>query len=253
MPHRDKDRSLVEEHNPENIRERISNDAEQSDLADLILGGVDGIITTFAIVAGSVGGHLPVQVVIILGLANLIADGFSMAVSNFLGTKSKEERVEQARADEKWQIDKYPEGERREIREIFAAKGFDERALDEIVEVITRDRDRWVETMLQEELSLDKSPQSPRRAAAATFIAFIIFGFVPITPYIFSLPPQLLFPLSAGLAVIAFLTLGVWKGIALGTSPLRSGVQTLLVGGIAALLAYGVGALLHIMFGVKPG
>ena len=246
-------RDLKEEHRPDRIRERISARGGESWLGDAVLGGVDGIVTTFAVVAGSAGGQLSTHVVIILGLANLIADGFSMAVSNYLGTRSRREEVEQAKQDESWQIESYPAGEYREVREIFARKGFRGPTLDRIVETITRDKEVWIDTMLEEELNLQKVAASPWRAALVTFIAFVIFGSIPLIPFVFPVSVrQHLFLISGGLSAVAFAILGVWKGVMLHRPPLRSGLQTFLIGSIAAVLAYGVGAVLHSLFGVAP-
>ncbi len=244
-------RDLKAEHRPDRIRERISAPGGASPLGDVVLGATDGIITTFAVVAGSAGGRLSTDVVIVLGMANLIADGFSMAVSNYLGTRSRREEVEKAKEDESWQIDSYPLGEYREIREIFARKGFRGPTLDRIVNTIARNREVWIDTMLEEELNLQRVPASPRRAAFVTFIAFLFFGFIPLIPFVFPLPAgQHLFVISSGLSAAAFALLGVWKGVMLRRPALRSGLQTFLIGSIAALLAYGVGALLHHLFGV---
>jgi len=253
MWRRTRNRDLKEEHRPDKIRERIAARRGESPLGDAVLGAVDGIVTTFAIVAGSAGGRLSTEVVIVLGLANLIADGFSMAVSNFLGTRSRQEEVDQAKQDESWQIDSYPMGEYREVREIFARKGFRGPTLDRIVEVITRNRDVWIDTMLDEELNLQRVPASPWRAAVVTFIAFDLFGFIPLIPFVFpAFAPEHLFLASGGLSAAAFATLGIWKGVMLNRPPIRSGFQTLLIGSIAAALAYAVGALLHTLFGVSP-
>lgn len=247
-----RNRDLTEEHRPDRIRERISaTNGGESTLADAVLGASDGIITTFAVVAGSAGGQFSTNVVIVLGLANLIADGFSMAVSNYLSTRSRQEEVDKAKEDESWQIDQYPVGEYREVREIFARKGFHGATLDRIVEVITRNRDVWIDTMLEEELNLQKSTENPRRAAVITFIAFAIFGSIPLIPFVLPLfPPRHLFLVSSGLCAAAFAILGVWKGAMLSRPPIWSGLQTLLIGSIAAVLAYGVGVVLHSLFGV---
>lgn len=243
----------MEEHRPEKIRDRIATRRGGSSLGDAVLGGTDGIVTTFAVVAGSAGGQLSSDVVIVLGLANLMADGFSMAVSNFLSTKSRQEEVDEAKQDESWQIDRYPMGEYREVREIFARKGFRGTTLDRIVEVITQDRDVWIDTMLEEELNLQRVTASPWRAAAVTFIAFGLFGFVPLIPFVFSVVAhEHLFLTSAGLSAAAFAALGAGKGVILNRPPVRSGLQTLLIGSFAAALAYGVGLLLHSLFGVAP-
>jgi VIT1/CCC1 family predicted Fe2+/Mn2+ transporter len=246
-----RNRDLKEEHRPDRIRERISATGGESALGDAVLGASDGIITTFAVVAGSAGGQLSTNVVIVLGLANLIADGFSMAVSNYLSTRSRREEVDKAKEDESWQIDQYPVGEYREVREIFARKGFRGHTLDRIVEVITHNRDVWIDTMLEEELNLQKTTENPRRAAMITFIAFIIFGSIPLIPFLLAIfPQQHLFLISSGLCAVAFAVLGVWKGLMLRRPPVRSGLQTFLIGSIAAVLAYGVGVVLHSLFGV---
>jgi len=210
------------------------------------------VVTTFAVVAGSTGGELPLAVVMILGMANLIADGFSMAVSNYLSTRSRREEVETARNDEYWQVEEYLEGEEREIREIFRRKGFRGRVLDNIVEVITHNRDVWVDTMLQEELELQKTTAAPWRSATATFLAFVTFGFIPLSPFFLPVfPAAHLFVASCILSGAAFAGIGVLKGLVLQKSPWWSGVQTLVVGGIAATLAYFAGVLLRTAFGVS--
>jgi VIT1/CCC1 family predicted Fe2+/Mn2+ transporter len=206
------------------------------------------------VVAGSAGGGLPTAAIVVLGLANLIADGFSMAVGNYLGTRSRLEEVERARRDEAWQIRQYPQGEQAEVREIFARKGFAGETLDRIVETITADREVWVETMMHEELRLSAVSVRPRRAAIATFLAFALFGFAPLIPFVLpGFAADRLFAVSTGFAAFAFVLLGFWKGSVLKTSRLGSVAQTLAIGAVAAGLAYGAGALLHSLFGLSPG
>jgi VIT1/CCC1 family predicted Fe2+/Mn2+ transporter len=229
----------------------LAKPSSQSALGDFVLGGVDGVITTFAVAAGSAGGQLPTAIVIILGLANLIADGFSMAVSNYLGTKSRQEEFARSRADERWQIERYPEGEREEIRQIFARKGFKGDTLEQIVEVVTHDREVWVDTMMAEELKLSDTSTRPFRAATTTFLAFSLCGFLPLVPFVLDIADfRTMFVISAVLAAGTFLALGVGKGLVLGLPPFRSGLQTLAIGGGAAVLAYAVGSAAQLLFGV---
>lgn len=236
-------RDLLDEHRKDRIRARLERPRGESALGDFVLGGVDGVVTTFAVVAGSAGGGLSIATIIILGLANLVADGFSMAVSNYLGTRSRQQEIARARADEYWQLDAHPEGERQEIREIFARKGFTGDTLDRVVDVITGDRKVWVDTMMAEELKLSEASARPLRAALATFTAFAICGFVPLLPFVAGAGSfDAMFGLSAALAAGAFFALGAGKGAVLGMPRLRAGLQTLAVGGAAALLAYGAGA-----------
>lgn len=232
------------------MRRRLSERRRQSYLGDAVLGGIDGCVTTFAVVAGAVGGGFSGLVVIILGFANLFADGFSMAVSNYQGTKSEREQVEEARRSEERHIEEIPTGEREEIRQIFASKGFEGETLENIVEVITNDRRLWVDTMLTEELGLEVEGPNPLRAALATFVSFLIVGFIPLAPFIVpNLSQETSFLASSIGAACAFFGVGTAKGLVLGRSAFRAGLETLLTGGGAALLAYVVGAWLRQAFG----
>jgi VIT1/CCC1 family predicted Fe2+/Mn2+ transporter len=242
---------LRAEHQPDAIRLRLAARKEHRYLGDAIFGAVDGSVTTFAVVAGAVGAQLSGGVVIVLGIANLVADGFSMAVSNYLGTKSEHEYVEKARNTERHHIRHVPEGEREELRQIFAKKGFTDDVLDKIVDVITRNHPLWVETMLQEEHGLQTNGRHPVRAALATFVAFAAFGLIPLLPFLIPLlGGPLRFTSSCVLTGLAFAGVGVLKAHVLDRPWARSGLETLVTGSVAAALAYGVGAWLRSAFGI---
>jgi VIT1/CCC1 family predicted Fe2+/Mn2+ transporter len=249
----DTSQSLAEQHTPAAIRERIESGPSHSYLGDFVLGAIDGCVTTFAVVAGVAGANLTPTIVIILGLANLLADGFSMAVGNFLGTKSDREVVERIRRMEEMHIDQIPEAEREEIRQIFAGKGFDGGLLEKIVEVITRDRRRWVDTMITEEWGLQLETPSPWKSGLATFAAFVLAGAVPLVPFLLPIPwtTQATFAVSAVATAVTFFAVGVAKGFVVQRSPWWSGLETLLVGGGAAALAYGVGFWLRAIVGIS--
>jgi VIT1/CCC1 family predicted Fe2+/Mn2+ transporter len=172
-------------------------------------------------------------VVLILGFANLAADGFSMAVSNYQGTKTERESLALAVREEEEHVRLVPEGEREEIRQIFAAKGFGGETLERIVEVISRNRDVWVDTMLSEERGLARKGADPLRAAAATFAAFAVAGLIPLLPFLFSW--KIAFEASAGITAAAFFAIGIARGLILRRPALRSGLGILAMGGAAAL------------------
>jgi VIT1/CCC1 family predicted Fe2+/Mn2+ transporter len=240
---------LRAEHRPEEITRRLAAKSGHGYLSDAVFGAIDGCVTTFAVVASAMGANLSNTVVIILGFANLIADGFSMAVSNYLGTKSDRERVEQARRAEQRHILHVPEGEREEIRQIFARKGFGGDVLEKIVEVISTNKQLWVDTMLSEELGLQLTGRHPLRAALATFIAFVLVGFVPLFSFLSpGLDSSERFATSIAMTALAFAGVGFAKAFVLERSLLRSGAETLLTGGCAAALAYGVGVWLRHLF-----
>lgn len=239
---------LSHQHTPEAVRRRLEAGRPQSYLRDFIYGGIDGTVTTFAVVAGVAGAALPASVTLIMGAANLVADGFSMAVSNFLGTRAELESREHLRNEELRHIALVPDGEREEIRQIFAAKGFSGADLERAVEIITSDLDRWVETMLREEIGLESSPRSPWRAALATFAAFLVAGSVPLLTFVTNLISagfvRQPFRGSAVLTGVSFFLIGALKSRFVNRSWLRCGLETLAIGCLAALLAYCTGLLL---------
>lgn len=243
--------NLEHEHRPERIRGRLEAEGGGGHVGDAVLGAVDGGITSFAVVAGAVGGELSSVVVVILGFASLLADGFSMAVSNYLGTKSEKEAAEQAHREEQRHIEEVPEGQREEIRQIFAAKGFEGETLERIVDTITSDRHLWARTVVQEELGLvPTAPARAMRAGLATFAAFLAAGLIPLAPFLLPwLTQSQAFVTSIAATSGAFLLIGLLRGRALGQAPWRAGLETLLTAGAAAALAYGVGALLRAFIG----
>lgn len=235
-------------HTPEAIQARLASGPVHSYLRDFVYGAIDGSITTFAVVSGVAGADLSLGVVIILGMANLLADGFSMAVGNYIGTRTEEEEREMARIEELRHIRIFPEGEREEIRQIFAAKGFQGDDLDRVVEIITSDVNRWVDTMMREELGMSLEVRSPRKAALATFFSFGIFGLIPLVPYLsqfmYHQKGDHLFAMSVVYTGIALFAVGALKSRFTPQAWWRAGLETFSIGGAASALAYGVGVLL---------
>jgi VIT1/CCC1 family predicted Fe2+/Mn2+ transporter len=216
---------------------------------DFIYGSFDGSVTTFAIVAGAIGASLSPTVVVILGFANLFADGFSMAVGNYQASRARIEYIQKERAREEWEIDNMEETERQEIRDIYAKKGFTAELLEEIVKVITARRKVWIDTMMKEELGLIEDGRRPLDTAASTMIGFVMIGVIPLIPFLFiyvsgiSLNSES-FAYSIASTSVAFFLIGVIKGKIVKKPLVRSGLVTLFVGGIAASVAFLVGHLL---------
>ena len=233
---------MEHEHTIEAIGERLSAGPRHNYLRDWIYGGIDGSVTTFAVVTGVVGAQLSPIIIVIMGFANLLADGFSMAASNFLGTKAEHDDMQRLEAIEHRHIELAPEGEREEVRQIFARKGFAGADLDRVVELITADRQRWVQTMLTDEYGLPQQARSPWLAALSTFSAFLICGLAPLLPFLLGMKSAIVF--STVLTGAVFFLIGSVKSRWSSASWWRSGLSTLMVGGIAAALAYVVGVLL---------
>ena len=132
---------MEHEHSPGAIRDRLATEPRHTYLRDWVYGGIDGAVTTFAIVSGVMGAELPPGIVLVLGVANLVADGFSMAASNYAGTRTERDELRYWEAVEHRHVDTVPEGEREEVRQIFRQKGLSGEDLERVVAAITADRD----------------------------------------------------------------------------------------------------------------
>ena len=220
-------------------------------IGDFVYGANDGIITTFAVVAGAAGALFPVGVVIILGLANLVADAFSMGASNFLSLRSQRDFVKMQRGREEWEIENYPEVERQETKEIMRHWGFPEDMVDPAVAAIASDKQKWASFLMREELDLQENDSaSPSHHGIATFAAFMVAGIVPLLPYFFAGEPQQQFLISGILAGVTFFVVGAARTLVNEGSIIKAGLEMLAVGGVAAAVAYGIGFAIKTVFGI---
>jgi VIT1/CCC1 family predicted Fe2+/Mn2+ transporter len=208
-------------------------------LRDCIYGGIDGVVTTFAIVAGVVAADLSPRIVLILGVAHLVSDGFSMAASNFSGTKSEHDEFAWLRASEEGRIERLPGEERDKVRRIYRAKGVAGLDLERVVSVLTADRERWIGTMMSEAYNQPKLLRTPWKAAFATFAAFLVCGAIPLLPFAVQSPSAV--EVSLVSTALVFFGIGSIKSRWTTASWWRSGLETLTVGLAAAGLAYIVG------------
>lgn len=238
-------------HDPEYITHMAGEEhggASHQYIGDLVYGGLDGIITTFAVVSGVAGAELGTSIILILGLANLFADGFSMATGAYLSLKSEKEYYDREWQREAWEVEHLPDGERAELYEIYRQQGYDEADAHQLVEIQTRNPQRWVKAMMVDELGLLPDDRTPVGSGLATLISFVIAGSVPLLVYLLGLfypiPPDVAFSVSLVLSGLALFGLGAAKVLVTQRSFVKSGLEMLLVGGLAAGVAYGVGALL---------
>ena len=235
------------DHTPNAIKKRLVEENSYSYLKDAVYGAIDGGVTTFAVVSSVAGAGLSAKIVLIMGVANLIADGFSMAVGNYMGTKSELERNEKLIEEEKEHIRLYPEGEKEEIRQIFIQKGFSGDSLETIVETITSDEDLWLETMLKDEHGLATNLPCPKKAGIVTFLSFLLVGLIPLCSFLLNLVPGIEidnpFLVSVILTGVSFFIVGAMKSIFVIKSWIISGVELLVVGALASGFAYYAGMI----------
>lgn len=210
-------------------------------LKDVIFAANDGIITTFAVVAATVGGGLSPTTILIVGFANIFADGFSMATGNYLGTRSAQDFYKKEEAEEYREMKEIPEKERQEIREILSVKGYVGADVEQMTALICSNEKFWVDFMMREELNLNNpESESPLVNGAVTFFSFVGAGVIPLLPYLLFGGSASFFSAAACTAVALF-AVGAARHFFSRASWLVLGIEMLAVGGIAAGIAYGIG------------
>ncbi|MFA6023685.1 MAG: VIT1/CCC1 transporter family protein [Candidatus Gracilibacteria bacterium] len=222
---------------------------------DFVYGGIDGAVTTFAVVAGVVGAELSTPVILILGFANLLADGFSMATGKYLSDKSELDRIHSIKLDEMQSILEKPHEEREEIREIFRKFGFKGEDLNRAETVITSNPKTWLKIMLNHEFNVIEENINPLKGAFSTFMAFIVIGLIPLLGYSFQSvvggDGKNIFLGTCLSTLLALFFVGTVKSRFSNRHWLATGMETALMGGTAAAIAYLVGDLLGKLFGVN--
>lgn len=222
-------------------------------MRDAVYGANDGIITTFSIVAGVVGADLGSHVILLLGVANLLADGFSMAASSYLGTKSEDELHIQERETEARELKELPEEEIQAMHALLAKRGYKGRDLERLIELLLKKKEFWLDIMLEEELGVATSNASQGRAlasAGATFAAFVGAGVIPLAPYLFMSGSADTFQAAVIFTGVALFLVGALRSLVTRKNPLVAGSEMLVIGGIAAAIAYGVGSALQTLVNV---
>lgn len=224
--------------------------AEAKYLKNLVFGGLDGVITTFAIVSGVFGASLGPHVVLIMGFANLVADGLSMAVGEYLSTEAKAEYQESQRLLQYHEIQKHLLSSGQDLQAYYVQQGLPEKDAKHIVALLSKNKEVLTNTVMSEH-NQNFIKESPIHNALATFTAFIIFGFVPlisfIIAYIFPAIQTIMFALSGALTALTLVLLGILKATITQKNILRSGLETLIVGGAAATAAYVIGFLISLI------
>ena len=213
-------------------------------LRDLVFGANDGLVAAFAVVSGVHGAAVSTSIVLLAGLAELIGGTIAMGLGAFLAAKSEREFILSERQREEREVDEFPEEERKEVRTIFARKGFRGEALDQMVAHVTADPVFWVDTMMTEELGLSAVPSvAPLRSGIVVALAYALGAAFPVIPYALPLQVQTAFTLSVVCTLIALFVAGALKTLMTGRPWLRSGLETVLVGALAAAATFLAGRL----------
>jgi len=224
---------------------------EGEKLKPLIFGGLDGILTSFAIVAGAAGGKLSPQVVLILGFSNIFADALSMGVGEFLSSKAENEWILSERSREEWELENYPQGEIDEMIEIYESKGMSHDDAVQVINIMAQYKDFFVDVMMSQELELqvpdDDHVQESMKEGVVMFCSFAFFGAMPLLGYVIipavfpNLATDVLFVSACIITAIVLFFLGSVKSLVTTQHWFRAGIETLLLGSVCAATAFTIG------------
>ncbi|MEE8442912.1 MAG: VIT1/CCC1 transporter family protein [Dehalococcoidia bacterium] len=210
-----------------------------------VLGGNDGLVSNFSLVWGVAGGTSDPQIVLLAGVAGLLAGSFSMAAGEYVSMRAHRELSEHRIEMERKEIEEIPEEERAELSLIYRLKGLDKKEADFLAERIMRNPDVALETMVREELGLDPGQLgSPWGATISSFVSFAMGAIIPVLPY--ALGGDQAFIVSGALSAVALLVVGMVLSLVSRRTVLWGGLRMLLIGMAAAGVTFGVGRLIGV-------
>lgn len=249
---------MSEKYTEETFKKHLEEEHKQSPLStylrEIVYGANDGIVTTFAVVAGFTGAQIaspmagkPYFLVLLFGFANLFADAASMGLGNFVSARSAKDAYAQEKRKEMYEIQNSTSMEKEETMHLLQQKGFSEEDAHALTKIYMKNEPYWLDFMMRYELELpNPEGENPWLTAGATLIAFVTFGFIPLIPYVFNVSPDKIFLSSSALVAIALIVVGFLRWKVTRESVIRSIGETVLVGGIAAGIAYVVGTFFRI-------
>ena len=217
----------------------------QSDaVKDVVIGAADGLTVPFALAAGLAGAVAGANIVVTAGLAEIAAGAIAMGLGGYLAAQSERDHFESEYRRERREIDEIPQEESREVAEIFRSYGVSGSDLDRVVGALSADPARWADFMMRFELGLERPAASRALRSAVTIgVSYFLAGLVPLVPYMVMSSIRQAFLVSVAVTLATLLVFGGVKGKLTGVSPLRAAFQTMVVGGVAAGIAYAVAQL----------
>ena len=212
---------------------------------DIVIGMSDGLTVPFALAAGLTGAINSTGIIVTAGLAEIAAGSIAMGLGGYLAARSDAEHYTKEREREKKEVAEIPHEEMREVAEVFQAYGLTEDETWPIVQALRRQPKNWIDFMMRFELGLEKP--DPKRAVVSAFTiagAYVAGGFIPLAPYIFSHSTSAALLVSVAMTLTALVIFGFVKGRFTGTKPIRSALQTALIGSAAAGAAFAIARLI---------
>lgn len=212
---------------------------------DIVIGMSDGLTVPFALAAGLSGAVDTTTLILTAGGAEIAAGSIAMGLGGYLAGKTDDEHYENELKREQLEVVEVPDREEEEVAEIFREYGLEEEQIKSITSTMRKNPDKWVDFMMKFELGLEKQEPSRARNSAITIaISYIVGGLIPLMPYFFIHHPASALQVSVIVTLLALLIFGFIKGKFTGAKPWKSAIQTAVVGGVAAGVAFGLARLL---------
>jgi VIT1/CCC1 family predicted Fe2+/Mn2+ transporter len=223
-------------------RAHVEQHFEASDtVRDVVIGMSDGLTVPFALAAGLSGTVHSTQIVVIAGLAEIAAGSIAMGLGGYLAARTDRDHYLSEREREMRETVELPEKETEEVADVFRGYGMPEEDVAPVVKAICSDRKRWVDFMMRFELGFEEpDPKRARNSAATIAVSYVLGGLVPLAPYVLVGELYRALSLSVGVTLVALFVFGYVKGKMTGISPLRGGLQTVIIGGLASAAAFGL-------------
>ncbi|SNY90021.1 Predicted Fe2+/Mn2+ transporter, VIT1/CCC1 family [Cohaesibacter sp. ES.047] len=222
----------------------------QEFLKQIVYGGNDGIVTTFAIVAGFAGAQtsgtaqIGAIAVLVFGLANLFADAVSMGLGEFLSTRSQRDLYSRQRRFVYHELEAHPNQEYEELLQMMDERGLGKESARIVADELMKSPELVADLMMNYELEMhDMRQVSPAMDGLVTFLSFVLFGSIPLAPYFIMDPSAIVFVLSVLATFGALVGLGLLRWWSTKENILRCVGETVMIGGVCALVAYAVGAI----------
>jgi VIT1/CCC1 family predicted Fe2+/Mn2+ transporter len=213
-------------------------------ITDIVIGMSDGLTVPFALAAGLSGAVDSAAIVTTAGVAEIVAGSIAMGLGGYLAGQTEQEHYEAELKREYEEVERVPEREKEEIREVFEDYGLSREAQDIVVEAISKDKDKWVDFMMRFELGLERpNPNRARNSALTIGISYITGGFIPLIPYFYVTHPVDGLKYSAAVTILALLIFGYFKSKITGQNPVIGSLKVTSIGAAAAAAAFMVAKL----------
>lgn len=208
-------------------------------IRDIVIGMSDGLTVPFALAAGLSGAVNSSNIVVTAGIAEIVAGSIAMGLGGFLAGRTEADHYSAELQREYEEVDRVPEQEKAEVKEVFANFGLSETLQQQIADEMAKDKDKWVDFMMRYELGLEK-PQDNRATKSAVTIglSYIVGGIIPLSPYFFINNSQIGLYYSCGITLICLFIFGYFKSKVTGQSPVSGAFKVVVIGTLAATAAF---------------